>query len=156
MPRPGGIVVVASAGNDGAEVVPFPASDSHVIGVTAVAHGASTLASFANRSGLVGVAAPGEEILGALDGDRYGTWSGTSMAAPFVAGTAALLKSVDPELTVELVRAALLQGSAPLAVGPWQGVRLDAGGTLGLIAPVRANTPAPASRRVAPVGRGAG
>jgi len=145
-----GIVVVAAAGNDGAATVEFPASDSNVVGVTATVVDETALATFANRSPLVQVAAPGEGVLGALDRGLYATWGGTSIAAPFVAGTAALLKSVDRTLTPDLVRGALLQGSRPLVDGMWSGVALDAAGTVGLIAP-----PAPTLRtgpitRVAP------
>jgi subtilisin family serine protease len=40
--------------------------------------------------------APGEEIVSALPGGRYGMWSGTSMSAPIVSGIAALVLSVRP------------------------------------------------------------
>jgi subtilisin family serine protease len=40
--------------------------------------------------------APGENIISALPGGRYGVWSGTSMAAPIVSGIAALVLSARP------------------------------------------------------------
>jgi subtilisin family serine protease len=46
----------------------------------------------------VRAAAPGENIVSALPGGRYGVWSGTSMAAPVAAGIAALVKAKNPSL----------------------------------------------------------
>jgi subtilisin family serine protease len=98
-----GIVVVAAAGNDGDSTVPFPASDSHVLAVTGVDLDGLQLASFANRSSLVQLAAPAVAVYGAVDGSRWGTWDGTSFAAPFVAGTVAALLSLDDGLDRDLV-----------------------------------------------------
>jgi len=57
------------------------------------------LAPFTNRSHLVRLAAPGESVYGALDEQSFGTWSGSSMAAPFVAGTAACCSAPTPGST---------------------------------------------------------
>jgi len=130
-----GVVVIAAAGNDGATTVSFPASDSHVVAVTAVDEAGQNLAAFANRSDLVALAAPGELVYGAVDGQRWGTWSGTSMATPFVAGTAALLLDLDPGLDPILLRQALLQSGRVLVDGPWSGFTLDAGAATGLLDP---------------------
>jgi subtilisin family serine protease len=57
-----------------------------------------TLASFSNYGSWVNVAAPGDHILSTVPGGLYATWSGTSMAAPLVAGVAALVRAAYPTL----------------------------------------------------------
>lgn len=143
-----GILVVASAGNDGSSNLPFPASDRHTVAVTAVAADGGSLAEFANRSQQVCLAAPGVDVYGAVDGDRWGTWSGTSMAAPLVAGAAALMKGLDPTLDPELLRTRLIETGRTLADSPWSGVGLDAGSALWEVA-LAVNRP----RQSAPVTR---
>jgi thermitase len=145
-----GIVVVAAAGNDGASVVPYPASSSQVVGVTAATVDGTSLAPFANRSQLVALAAPGDQIYGAVDGGRYGTWSGTSMAAPFVAGTAAVLLGTDHGLDPQLVRHTLVQGGRPLLDGTWSGVLLDVGRAEALLGGASGQVRPTPARRLGP------
>jgi RHS repeat-associated protein len=59
----------------------------------------------------VDVAAPGENIISTLPGNTYGATGGTSMAAPFVAGTAALIWSQHPDWTAAEVKARILLSS---------------------------------------------
>ena len=51
----------------------------------------------------IAVAAPSEDMVGALPGDRYAAWAGTSAATPVVAGAAALVQAKWPELSAEEV-----------------------------------------------------
>jgi subtilisin family serine protease len=62
----------------------------------------STMANVVNRSvdRWVRTVAPGENIVSALPGGRYGMWSGTSMAAPIVSGISALVKSKNPTMAL--------------------------------------------------------
>lgn len=109
-----GCIMVASAGNvDSFDVgQPFyPAAYDHVIAVAATGAGDNiavwNLAAFSNFGDFVDLCAPGTMILSTLPHDSYGYASGTSMASPFVAGIAALLKSKHKDWTPEQVEARL-------------------------------------------------
>lgn len=117
-----GLILVTSAGNDSSnnDAVPFyPASYSatlaNVIPVAAVdANG--QLAGFSSYgANTVVLGAPGVSILSTLPNNRYGSYSGTSMAAPFVAGAIALLWDANPTWSWQQVVAKLKASVDPLA-----------------------------------------
>lgn len=99
-----GAVIVAAVGNDGQERTRYPAAFEEVIAVTAT-DARDRLYKQANRGGFVGVAAPGVDIVTTGPGNSIQSLSGTSMAAAYVSGVAALLLERDPSLKPDEVRA---------------------------------------------------
>ena len=99
-----GALVVAAAGNGGISTLDYPARLPNVVSVAAIDE-TGRKASFSNYGSGLDLAAPGTTIftLGGGTNSQLHTLQGTSFAAPFVSAVAALLLSVDPNLTnVEL------------------------------------------------------
>ncbi|HNU06862.1 MAG TPA: S8 family serine peptidase [Pyrinomonadaceae bacterium] len=108
-----GILFVAAAGNNSTDNDRSPHYPSNydlpnVISVAALDR-TDSLANFSNYGAkTVHVAAPGREILSTWLNDDYRDASGTSMATPYVSGTAALILAADPNLTVTKLKERLL------------------------------------------------
>ncbi|MBI2866483.1 MAG: S8 family peptidase [Chloroflexi bacterium] len=90
-----GVVVVAAAGNSGTsdgsgDTVIYPAKYDSVIAVAAT-DSSDTRAWWSSTGPAVELAAPGVDIYSTWKGTGYNTISGTSMASPHAAGTAALV-----------------------------------------------------------------
>lgn len=109
------IVLTVAAGNSGRNTDITPAYPScfdvnNVISVGALSsYNSTSLVGFSNYGKTtVDLASPGSIIYSTLPFNRYGYKSGTSMASPFVAGTVALMKSVNIDLTVSEIKANLL------------------------------------------------
>jgi len=119
-----GIVIVASAGNYGNlfKKISQPASYKETIAVAATTR-LSTVADFNSIGRRIAIAAPGKDILSTWLNGKYKIESGTSMAAPHVAGGAALLLAANPGMKPSCVKRSLrmnakkLRGFTSLAQG---------------------------------------
>ncbi|MBI1188801.1 MAG: S8 family serine peptidase [Alphaproteobacteria bacterium] len=105
--RAAGVATVIAAGNDGfPDAVSRPGCIS-----TAVTAGATTkqdqIANFSNRGPQVDVLAPGASINSSVPNNRFAVFSGTSMAAPHVAGAFASLRSLHTNASVADIESAL-------------------------------------------------
>ena len=127
------VLIVHAAGNDGADIddpnnANFPndhmqkngpeiADNVITVGALAPKYGSQMVASFSNYGKMnVDVFAPGDEIYSSMPGSKYDYQGGTSMAAPAVAGLAALIRSQYPNLTASQVKHIIMEsGLAPKA-----------------------------------------
>lgn len=111
-----GVVLVASAGNRGPDsgTVQYPARYPGVIAVSAI-DSADKIASFSSAGPEIDLAAPGVDILSTYTRPKYSTMSGTSMAAPHVAGVAALRMKFDPDRSPDHITAVLKENATKLS-----------------------------------------
>ncbi|MEZ4742177.1 MAG: S8 family serine peptidase [Bdellovibrionota bacterium] len=114
-----GMLIVAAAGNNGLDTDLYPRYPSsfnleNIISVAA-SEANDNLARFSNFGReSVDIAAPGVGIFSTVLESNYGEKSGTSMAAPYVSGVAALLLSKYPQLTALELKNIILMGSDPI------------------------------------------
>jgi serine protease len=103
-----GTLVVAAAGNDHNNNdfnQHYPSGYQHVLSVGAINKSSDDIASFTNYGISVNVFAPGVYILSTTPSNSYSSnYSGTSMSSPLVAGLAGLVKTQNPDWSVDQVR----------------------------------------------------
>ena len=115
-----GILCVFAAGNDGTDNdgnphYPSSYDDDNIIAVANSTRN-DTLSSGSNFGRIsVDIAAPGSAIRSTIPQNAYASYSGTSMAAPHVAGLAALLKSYNQNWTYMELKNRILYRSDPIA-----------------------------------------
>jgi len=118
-----GVISVGSAGNDGEQILVYPAALDNVMGVASTDY-FDQRSSFSNYgSSLVWVAAPGEAIISTYPFGTYAVSWGTSFSAPFVSGVAALLLDIRSDCSQKQAATAI---SNAKKLGPELGYgRLD-------------------------------
>lgn len=121
-----GILFVVSAGNESVSNDLFPIYPANYIAPNlisvAASGGGGTRASFSNvGEATVNVTAPGEYILSTTPKNTYNFANGTSMAAPHLSGSAALVCALSPNITVQKLRSAMMYSGY---VAPWQGMNV--------------------------------
>jgi subtilisin family serine protease len=135
-----GILFIAAAGNSSTNNDTRPHYPSNydlpnVLSVAALTRN-DALARFSNYGvKTVHIAAPGAEIMSTWPGNQYEEHSGTSMATPVVSGVAALILSVNPDLSVTDLRKRLLDTVDKL---PALDGRVSSGGRVNAARAVRA------------------
>jgi serine protease AprX len=179
-----GILVVASAGNDGldADHLVMPAADPHVLAVGAVDNSGTAatdddvVADFTNGGNAQrrpDLLAPGKSVVSLRDpgsyadqlhpeglvpqdpAQRFFRGSGTSQAAAVVAGEAALLFSAEPKLTPDQVKSLLMNTARPLSTpNPAQGAGVTAVDRAVALVDAKQVPPAPGSPAPSSTGLG--
>jgi thermophilic serine proteinase len=96
-------IIVCASGNSGATSVGYPSSNSNVIAVGAIQQNLSRV-FFSNYGDNLDIVAPGVDIYSTKLANAYDYSDGTSFASPQVSGVAALILSVNPNLTGQEVR----------------------------------------------------
>lgn len=106
--------------------ITYDSMDEHILIVGAVknsrdAKGNYRMTEFSDFGENVDICAPGEKVFSTVCGNKYGNDTGTSMAAPIVSGSAALLWSLKSDLKASEVRELLLSSTEVQAVGVGKG-----------------------------------
>ena len=121
--RNNGAVVVIAAGNASGQAISTPGNCNGIISVTALQDNGNK-ATFSSLGQEADIAAPGNRIASTMNAgtttpgnDNYEFNSGTSMAAPHVAGVAALMFAVNPNLTPDQVEQMIKASSRPFIAG---------------------------------------
>ncbi|GAP15535.1 subtilisin-like serine protease [Longilinea arvoryzae] len=118
--RTAGIVTVIASGNNGySSALSAPACISSAVSVGSTGDGSSgatvdAISYYSNSASFLTLLAPGAVINSSIPGGGFGMKSGTSMAAPHVAGAWAVLMSVNPLATPDDIQAALVNTGLPV------------------------------------------
>ncbi len=140
------VVIVAAAGNRGSGTVSVgaPATMPGVLTVAGVDQQRRASLDASSQGSTITVSAPSEGLVGALPGDEYAEWAGTSGAAPLVSGLVALVRAAHPELdAANVINRIIATASSPGVPVPSPiygfGLMDAAAAVTASVAPVEAN-----------------
>lgn len=114
-----GILIVAAAGNNNKDIPVFPCTDNGVLCVGALDN-KGKITEFTNYGGKIDLLAPGESIISTYPMNKesrtlritgYEKKRGSSQAAPYVAGIAAVVKLMNPEISLNELKARLFSSA---------------------------------------------
>ena len=150
--RAANVASVVSSGNSGSRwSMSTPACVSTAVSVGSVTK-SNQVSSFSNVSPSLSLHAPGDGITSSVLGGGFGVASGTSMAAPHVAGAWAILRQAKPDATVDVVLSALKTTGVPVPDSRFLGVttvpRVRVFDALATVTPI--DNPAPVLTAVTP------
>ena len=118
---------MAAAGNSYSDTAHYPSGYESVVSVASVTRGGGPntanygeLSSFSTRNDETEIAAPGSYVNSTVLDNKYATKSGTSMAAPHVAGVAAFLMSHFPNCTNNQIRNAMIHSTREPPTGDYR------------------------------------
>jgi len=158
-----GILLVAAGGNCGdanylfngctsQDQTLYPGAYANVVAVASTTS-SDTQSSFSNEGSYIDIAAPGSFIFSTYASGSYTTQSGTSMAAPHVAGLAALIWSQDSSLTRQQVWTQIRNTAQDLGTSGWDQQfgygRINAAAALGMLQTSVTTADAPLAEPVA-------
>jgi subtilisin family serine protease len=109
------VVIVAAAGNrqNGMTQAGAPATIPGVLAVGGLARDGTASKDSSTQGISIGVSAAAEGLVGALPGNGYAYWSGSSAATPIVAGVAALIRSKYPDMSAAQVINRIISTAKP-------------------------------------------
>jgi subtilisin family serine protease len=111
-----GVFLATSAGNTGANSCNLLPRKIETALVTAASTSTDARASYSSTGSCVDVYAPGSAIVSTLPGNTTGSYNGTSMATPHVAGVAALYLQTSPTATPATVKSYIENSATPNVV----------------------------------------
>jgi len=111
-------LTVVASGNDNDTIPLYPASDGLALTVAALDSG-DVIADFSGYGTHIDVCAPGVEICAPYNSESFARWSGTSFAAPFASGQAALITAYEPAYSAFHVKGCIVGSGVNIdAVNP--------------------------------------
>jgi thermitase len=113
-----GRLLFAATGNDGQELLCYPAADTGVIAIGGMNQSGGRL-YYSNYGSHIKFVAPGEAIYSTYPGNTYSSQQGTSMACPQAAGGAALVWAMKPSRTNAEIKDILVATAVDISPSGW-------------------------------------